>query len=97
MTRMLPTGNPGPSPSIGRLIISICAALLAALTVFALVRGGVFYSLYTWLFQHVVETTGFDVWASRAITLLALAVLWSLPWHLAVLPWVCKAGRRAAL
>jgi hypothetical protein len=95
MTRTLPTGNPG-GPSVGRLIISICAALLAALTAFALVRAGVFYSLYTWLFHQVIETTGLDLWFSRAITLLALAVLWSLPWHLAILPWVGKAGRRAA-
>jgi hypothetical protein len=94
---MLPTGNPGRSSSIGRLIICICAALLAVLTAFALIRAGVFYSLYTWLFHQVVDITGFDVWASRAITLLALAVLWSLPWHLALLPWVGKAGRRAAI
>jgi hypothetical protein len=87
---------PVPSPQFrfGRLLISICAALLAALTAFAFIRAGVFYSLYTWLFARVIELTGFDVWASRAITLLAVAILWSLPWHVLVLPWIGRAGRR---
>src|SRR5260370_29374584 len=92
MTAQLPASS--PQFRLGRLFISICAALLAALAAFALIRAGVFYSLYTWLFARIVESTGFDLWTSRAITLLAVAILWSFPWHVMVLPWIGRAERR---
>ena len=82
--------------NIIRLIVTALAILLFILSAFALIRAGVFYSLYTWVLAHVIELTGFDVWASRAITLLAVAMLWSLPWHVLVLPWIGRAGRRVA-
>ena len=68
---------------ISILAVTLATALLAHVTL-ALLRAGIFYSLYTSLLGKVVETTGLDLWASRAITLGLTAILWFLPWFL---PW----------
>jgi hypothetical protein len=60
----------------------------------ALLRAGVFYSLYTSLLARVVDTTGFDLWPSRAIALVLVALLWFLPWHLLLIPWIKGAKRQ---
>ena len=69
-------------------IVSILAALLLALVTFALLRAGVFYSLYTSLLGNIVETTGLDLWPSRTIALALVVLLWFLPWHLLLIPWI---------
>jgi len=82
---------------IGRLLAITLVILLLAVATFALVRAGVFYSLYTWLLYIVIDLTGFDLWVSRAITLGCLAILWFFPWQLLVLPWIGSPGKRAAI
>src|SRR6266852_2799126 len=96
---MTPTpALPAPPPGTGRAFIYIClfvlATLLAALTGFALIRAGALYFIYTWLLAHVVEATGLDLWASRAVTLSLLALVLLVPWHLLILPWFGSAKRQ---
>jgi hypothetical protein len=95
MTRLLTA--PKRTLPVARLIVTLFAAILALTMLFALVRAGVFYSLYTSLFARVVEATGLDLWASRALALLLLGVVLILPWHILILPWVGGVGRKAAL
>lgn len=82
---------------VGRLAFALLASAFFILVLVALVRWGVFYSLYTWLFHHVVELTGQDVWISRAIALALLTLIWFLGWHLLVLPWIGDARKRAVI
>lgn len=79
---------------LGRLFIYIGAILLTALTAFALLRAAAFYTLYTWLLAQVLDISGLDVWASRAIAVGLLAVLWLVPWHLVLIPWIGGAKRQ---
>jgi hypothetical protein len=83
-----------PTPRLGRLFFAAAAILLLAAISFALVRAGVFYSFYTSLLDNVIETTGFDLSASRAIALALAAILWFLPWHLLLLPWIGNAKKQ---
>src|SRR2546428_2419001 len=79
-----------------RILFVLFATILLALAALALLQAGVFYWAYTWVLAHVVESTGLDVWASRAVTLAILAFGLLLPWHLLVLPLVGNARRRLA-
>jgi len=88
---------PPPASPTSRIPRVLCAAIsiaLGALSTFALIQAGVFYFLYTSLFVRVTELTGLDVWASRAITLALCALVWCLPWHLLILPWIGRAKRQ---
>jgi hypothetical protein len=89
---------PAPKASfhIVRFLFTVLAAALMALTAFAVIRAGIFYSFYTWLFARVVEYTGFDVWVSRAITIAVLTLVWSIPWQVFVLPWMGRNRVRVA-
>src|SRR5437899_4664563 len=80
--------------SIPRVLCAAIAIALCALSTFALIQAGVFYFLYTSLFGRVTELTGLDVWSSRAITLAVSALVWCLPWHLLILPWIGSAKRQ---
>src|SRR6266849_10253914 len=79
---------------IPRVLCATIALALCALSSFALIQADVFYFLYTSLFGCVTELTGLDVWASRAITLALCALVWCLPWHLLILPWIGRAKRQ---
>ncbi len=95
MTQLLPPPRPGLR--IGRLLFILFAVLLAFVTLFALLRAALFYSLYTWLFAHVTEFTGLDLWASRAVALLALGIACLFPWHILILPWIGEIKQKLAL
>src|SRR5207249_4083492 len=76
---------------------SALALLVTLLVLFALVRVALFYSLYSWLFRHVVEATGQDLWISRAIALGVVAAFWLFSWRVLLLPWIGHARRQAAI
>ena len=46
------------------------------------------------MLAHIVEATGLDLWATRAVTLTLLALLLPVPWHLLILPWIRSAKTR---
>ena len=98
MTPQLPNPKaPNLKWRIGRLLAITLAILILAVATFALIRAGVFYSVYTWLLYIVIDLTGFDLWVSRAITLGLLVIFWFFPWQLLVLPWIGSPGKRAAI
>src|SRR5437667_7266871 len=91
---MNPPPPASPTSRIPRVLCAAIAIALCALSTVALIQAGVFYFLYTSLFVRVTELTGLDVWASRAISLALCALVWCLPWHLLILPWIGRAKRQ---
>lgn len=80
-----------------RLLIGGALILIIAATALALIRAGALISLYTAILAKVSDATGLDLWASRAVALVLVTLIWLLPWHLLFLPWVGGAKRQVGI
>ncbi len=70
---------------------------LLALALFALLHVSFFYSLYSWLFGHIVSLTGYDIWLSRAVTIALLGAVSYFFWDIVLAFWFQKSGKRLAI
>ncbi len=92
--------SPAISPKrkgIRRLFCLVIGTLLLGTAAFALIRAGLFYSFYASVLGKVSDLTGLDLWMSRAIALALVSILWFLPWHVLLLPWIRSGRNRAAI
>jgi hypothetical protein len=81
----------------GRYMLAILGLALLLVVLFIVLRIGVFYSVYTWLFAHVFTLTGLDVWLSRALTIAILGVVSFLGWRFVLLPWSAEGRKWKAI
>ena len=81
----------------GRYMLAAVGLALLLVVLFIVLRIGVFYSVYTWLFAHVFTLTGLDVWLSRALTIGILGVASFLGWRFVLLPWSTEGRKWKAI
>ena len=82
---------------VARYLLLILGIALVVFVLLTVLRVGVFYSLYTWIFGTVHEVMAFGLWTCRALALGLLTLLWYFAGHLLVLPWIGDKKKRVAI